>query len=57
MPFYTLNLSKDEYYALEDVLTYYYSVEDKSDIDEEAFHSLIDKIPSISHRVMYLWNH
>tara|TARA_Y100001973_G_C5154046_1_gene309739 strand:- start:381 stop:545 length:165 start_codon:yes stop_codon:yes gene_type:complete len=54
MSFYTLNLSKDEYYALEDILTYYYSVEDKSDIDEEAFHSLIDKIPSISHRVMYL---
>ena len=54
MSFYTLNLSKDEYYALEDILTFYYSVEDKSDIHEEAFHSLIDKIPSISHRVMYL---
>ena len=57
MSFYTLNLSKEEYYALEDVLTDYYSTGDKSDIDEEAFHSLIDKIPSISHRVMYLWNH
>ena len=54
MSFYTLNLSKEEYYALEDVLTEYYSRGDKSDIDEEAFHSLIDKIPSISHRVMYL---
>tara|TARA_B100001113_G_scaffold230722_1_gene189492 strand:+ start:61 stop:225 length:165 start_codon:yes stop_codon:yes gene_type:complete len=54
MSFYTLNLDKDEYYALEDVLVKYYSTGDKDDIDQEAFASLIDKIPAISHRTMYL---
>ena len=57
MSFYTLNLTKDEYYVLEDVLVDYYSRgadPSNEDIDQEAFHALIDKIPAISHRKMYL---
>jgi len=54
MPFYTLNLSNEEYYALEDILVKYYSSDDHDDINQEAFHSLIEKLPAISHRLMYL---
>tara|TARA_R100001082_G_C4307978_1_gene135477 strand:- start:283 stop:468 length:186 start_codon:yes stop_codon:yes gene_type:complete len=55
LPFYTLNLNRDEYYVLEDLmLDVYLQIKDQGakDLDEESFLSLCDKLPAVNQRII-----
>ena len=55
LPFYTLNLNRDEYYVLEDLmLDVYLQIKDQGakDLDEESILSICDKLPAVNQSII-----
>ena len=48
---YTINVSPDAFFCLEELIVEQYKFGNFNDIDEEAFWELVDSMPSVQYRL------
>ena len=48
---YTINVSTDAFFCLEELIVEQYKFGNFNDIDEEAFWELVDSMPSVQYRL------